>query len=81
MKMLIEKIKARLSGKKLLVASNNYVDSEQPKAINGDLVPLIWMIEKLRKREGGCTMNELIKEVNSNFKGVEHIKHRSINYK
>ncbi len=46
----------------------------------GDLVPLVWMIEKLRRREGGCTMNELISEANMNFIGIEHIKHRTNNY-
>ena len=48
---------------------------------HGDLVPLIWMIEELRRREGGCTMNELVAEANRNFKGLENIKHRTINYR
>ena len=41
---------------------------------NGDLVSLVWMIEKLRRREGGCTMNELTEEVKRNFKGIAQIK-------
>jgi hypothetical protein len=53
---------------------------EQPQSNNGDLVPLIWKIEELRRREGGCTMNELIAEVNLNFEGIKQIKHRTINY-
>jgi hypothetical protein len=48
---------------------------------HGDLVPLIWLIEELRRREGGCIMNELIVEAKRNFKGLEHIKHRTINYR
>ena len=48
---------------------------------HGDLVPLIWLIEELRRREGGCIMNELVAEAKRNFKGLEHIKHRTINYK
>ena len=47
---------------------------------HGDLVPLVWEIEKLRRKEGGCTMNELIAEVKKNFKGLENVKHRSVNY-
>lgn len=54
---------------------------EQPQSNNGDLVPLIWMIEELRRREGGCTMNELVAEAKRNFKGIEQIKHRTINYR
>lgn len=54
---------------------------EQPQDNNGDLVPLVWMIEKLRRREGGCTMNELVAEAKRNFKGLENIKHQSINYR
>ena len=53
---------------------------EQKQVNNGDLVPLVWMIEKLRKREGGCTMNELAEEAKRNFKGIEDIKHKTINY-
>jgi hypothetical protein len=54
---------------------------EQKQVNNGDLVPLVWMIEKLRKREGGCTMNELAEEAKRNFKGIEDIKHKTINYR
>ena len=54
---------------------------EQKKVNSGDLVPLIWMIEKLRKKEGGCTMNELVLEAKRNFKGIEDIKHKTINYR
>jgi hypothetical protein len=54
---------------------------EQPQSNNGDLVLLIWMIEELRRREGGCTMNELVAEAKRNFKGIEQIKHRTINYR
>lgn len=43
---------------------------------HGDLVPLIWMIEKLRKREGGCIMNELVAELKKNFKGLENIQNK-----
>ena len=49
--------------------------------MHGDLVPLVWEIEKLRRKEGGCTMNELIAEVKKNFKGLENVKHRSVNYR
>lgn len=77
MKKLIQKFKNKFSGKPLLVTPV----CEQPQDnSHGDLVPLVWMIEKLRRREGGCTMNELISEVKQNFKGIEHIKHRTINY-
>jgi hypothetical protein len=47
---------------------------EKKQDNNGDLVPLIWLIEKLRRKEGGCTMNELIAEVKKNFEGVEQLK-------
>ncbi len=40
----------------------------------GDLIPLIWLIEKLRNREGGCMMNELLVEIDKNFKGLKSIK-------
>lgn len=53
---------------------------EQSQDNSGDLVPLVWMIEKLRRREGGCSMNEIIAEAKLNFKGIEQIKHRTINY-
>jgi hypothetical protein len=45
---------------------------------NEDLVLLIWQIEKLRRREGGCTMNELISEAKKNFEGIEQIKTKKI---
>lgn len=54
---------------------------QQQDNSHGDLVLLVWMIEELRRREGGCTMNELIAEAKRNFKGLENIKHRSINYR
>lgn len=50
---------------------------EQPQENNGDFVPLVWMIEKLRRREGGCSMNELVEEAKRNFSGIETIKHRT----
>jgi hypothetical protein len=53
---------------------------EQKQLNKGDLVPLVWMIEKLRRKEGGCTMNELFAEAKRNFKGIEDIKHKTINY-
>jgi hypothetical protein len=45
---------------------------------NEDLVLLIWQIEKLRRREGGCTMNELISEAKKKFEGIEQIKTKKI---
>ena len=81
MKKLIEKIKAKFSRKPLLVIPDVSGSCEQPQDNNGDLVPLVWMIEKLRIREGGCTMNELVVEAKRNFKGIEQIKHRTINYR
>ena len=82
MKKLIEKIKAKFSRKPLLVIPDVSGSCEQPQDnSHGDLVPLVWMIEKLRRREGGCTMNELVAEAKRNFKGIEQIKHRTINYR
>ena len=79
MKWLIEKIKARFSRKPIPDVSDS---CEQPQDNSyGDLVQLVWMIEKLRKRDGGCSMNELILEVKRNFKGIDKIKHRTINYR
>ncbi len=52
--------------------------TEQEQQDNGDLVLLIWQIEKLRRREGGCTMNELISEAKKNFEGIEQIKIKKI---
>jgi len=80
MKKLIEKIKAKFSRNPLLVIPAVSGSCEQPQS-KGDLVPLIWMIEELRRREGGCTMNELIAEAKRNFEGIEQIKHRTINYR
>jgi hypothetical protein len=54
---------------------------EQKQVNSGDLVPLVWMIEKLRKSEGGCTMNELVAKAKRNFEGIEDIKHKNINYR
>tara|TARA_R110000737_G_scaffold258233_1_gene266795 strand:+ start:659 stop:931 length:273 start_codon:yes stop_codon:yes gene_type:complete len=65
----------------LLVLLDVNGSCEQKQVNNGDLVPLVWMIEKLRKREGGCTMNELAEEAKRNFKGIENIKHKTINYR
>ena len=81
MKKLIEKIKAKFSRKPLLVIPDVSGSCEPPQVDNGDLVPLVWMIEKLRRKDGGCTMNELVAKAKRNFKGVEQIKHRTINYR
>lgn len=43
--------------------SKKTTNEEKYSDESGDLVPLIWLIEKLRRREGGCTMNELIATV------------------
>lgn len=48
--------------------------TEQHQEDTGDIISLIWMIEKLRKREEGCTMNQLLEEIKQEFKGIEHIK-------
>jgi hypothetical protein len=71
----------KLALKRLFCKTDVSGSREQPQSNNGDLVPLIWMIEELRRREGGCTMNELIAEAKRNFKGIEQIKHRTINYR
>jgi len=76
MKKLIGKIMARLSKKTLLVITDSNCESQQDN--NGDLVPLIWMIENLKRREGGCTMNELVVEAKRNFEGIEQIKQITI---
>lgn len=70
----------KLALKRLFCKTDVSNSCEQSQSNNGDLVPLIWMIEELRRRKGGCTMNELIAEAKRNFKGVEQIKHRTINY-
>lgn len=46
----------------------------------GDLVPLIWMIES-RRADGKRTMNDLIEELSTNFEGLQHIKHRTIDWR
>ncbi|HHX71210.1 MAG TPA: hypothetical protein GX708_24590 [Gallicola sp.] len=46
---------------------------------HGDLVSLVWLIEKLRRREGGCIMNELIAEAKKHFSGLQYIKEKPIN--
>lgn len=71
----------KLALKRLFCKTAVSGNCEQPQSNNGDLVPLIWMIEELRRREGGCTMNELVAEAKRNFKGIEQIKHRTINYR
>lgn len=48
---------------------------------HGDLVSLVWLIEKLRRREGGCIMNELIDEAKKHFSGLQYIKEKPINIK
>lgn len=79
---LIKRITDKLCVKPLLVKPDVSSSCEQPQDnSHGDLVPLVWMIEKIRKREGGCSMNELVSEVKRNFKGIEQIKHRTINYR
>jgi hypothetical protein len=47
---------------------------------HGDFVPLVWLIEKLRRRPEGCTMNELIAEAKLKFDGLQHIKDRTTEY-
>lgn len=42
--------------------------------LKGDFVRLVWLIEKLRRRDGGCTMNDLIFECKERFCGLEFIK-------
>jgi len=81
MEKLIEKIKAIFRRKPLIVIPDVGSNCESPQDNNGDLVSLVWMIEKLRRRKDGCTMNELISEVKLNFNGIENIKHRTINYR
>ena len=81
MKNLIERIKAKFIRKPLLVTPDVSGSCESPQVDSGDLVPLVWMIEKLRRRDGGCSMNELVAEAKRNFKGVEQIKHRTINHR
>jgi len=40
----------------------------------GNFVNLVWLIEKLRRREGGCSVNELIIEAKKSFQGLSGIK-------
>jgi hypothetical protein len=70
----------KLALKRLFCKTDVSGSCELPQSKNGDLVPLIWMIEDLRRKEGGCTMNELVEEAKRNFKGIEQIKHRTIKY-
>ena len=72
--------KLKLILNRVFFKTNIENNCEQLQNNNGDLVPLVWMIEKLRRREGGCTMNELVSEAKKNFKGIEQIKHRTIDY-
>jgi hypothetical protein len=70
----------KLALKRLFCKTDVSGSCESPQD-NGDFVQLVWMIEELRRREGGCTMNELVAEAKRNFKGIEQIKHRTINYR
>jgi len=55
--------------------NSNICISEAPEDnSHGDLVSLVWLIEKLRRREGGCIMNELIDEAKKHFSGLQYIK-------
>jgi hypothetical protein len=47
---------------------------QKPSNDDGNLVELVWMIEKLRHPDNRLTMNELILEVNQNFDGLEGIR-------
>lgn len=40
----------------------------------GHFVNLVWFIEKIRRREGGCTMNDLVIETKKYFQGLSEIK-------
>jgi len=77
MKKLMKRIRKAFAIRNVSGSSN----SESPAQNNSDFVPLVWEIEKLRKREGGCTMNELIANIKRDFKGIESIKHRTKNYR
>jgi hypothetical protein len=46
----------------------------QPNHSDGDLINLVWMIEKLRHPSNKCTMNELVEELNKHFDGLEGIR-------
>jgi len=77
MKKRIKKIKAKFTRKPLLVIPDVSGSCESPQDNNGDLVPLVWMIKKIIRKEGGHTMNEIVAEAKRNFKGIEQIKHRT----
>ena len=47
---------------------------QKPTNDDGNLVELVWMIEKLRHPENKCTMNQLILELNNKFDGLEDIR-------
>ena len=64
-----------------ILSSTKNENSEKNFESPGDFVPLVWLIEKLRNKPNGCTMNELISEVRKDFDGLDKIKHRTINYK
>jgi hypothetical protein len=52
-------------------------NQEQPEdKFHGDLVKLVWFIEKLRA-EPRCCMNRLVRKVKENFTGLENIKQKS----
>lgn len=80
MKKLIEKIKAKFRREPLLVIPDVSGSCESLPDNNGDLVPLVWMIKEIIRKEEGHTMNEIVAEAKRNFKGIEQIKHRTINY-
>jgi hypothetical protein len=52
---------------------NETAESQQTHS-EGDLVNLVWMIEKLRHPSNRCTMNELVEELNKHFDGLEGIR-------
>lgn len=54
--------------------------SENPKVdlSCGNFVALVWFIEKMRSREGGCDMNDLIIETKKKFDGITGIKEKEI---
>jgi len=52
----------------------NGTAESQPTYSEGDLVNLVWMIEKLRHPSKKCTMNELVEELNKHFDGLKGIR-------
>jgi hypothetical protein len=52
---------------------NGNAESQETHS-EGDLVNLVWMIEKLRHPSNKCTMNELLEEVNKHFNGLKGIR-------